>query len=173
MRDPLSFLAGLAAGALAMYYLDGRAGARRRALVRDKLVAAGHEACDLAEAKGRRAIGKLRGIAATRHLDRQTRSIPNSDEQLHERIRSRLGRLVTYPKSVEVHVEHGHVRMKGHVLTAEEPGLTREVGHMAGVRSVHSELVCHERARSIADLEGRARQPRHEEASPQLASPRS
>ncbi|HWP18343.1 MAG TPA: BON domain-containing protein, partial [Burkholderiaceae bacterium] len=36
MRDLLSTVVGLAAGAAAMYYLDPEMGRRRRALVKDK-----------------------------------------------------------------------------------------------------------------------------------------
>ena len=98
MKDRFSLVAGFAAGALAMYYLDPRAGRRRRALARDKVVAVGHEAAWLADAKRKRAIDHLKGWLVTRRFDRHTRKQPESDQQLHERIRSRLGRVVSHPR---------------------------------------------------------------------------
>jgi hypothetical protein len=144
MRNPLAFAYGLAAGALLMFYLDARSGARRRALVRDKLLSAGHDAAGFAEAKGRRAFDRLRGVAATGNLHRVTRRPPGSDEQLHERIRARLGHCVSHPRAVEVDVEHGHVGLRGHVLAHEHELLLKEVNSMAGVQSVRDELGRHD-----------------------------
>lgn len=155
MRHPVPFFTGAVVGALAMYYSDSVSGPRRRALARDQFVAAWHEVCELAEAKGKRAVDHLKGVAATGHRNRETRSPPQSDQQLHERIRARLGRLVSYPKAIEVQVEQGRVCLKGHVLTAEQAPLISEVSDMAGVTVLRSELVCHDRANNIAELEGR------------------
>jgi len=69
MRGFLRFAAGLAAGTVAMlYYLDKQSGARRRALVRDRFVAAGHDAAGIAEAAVKRASDYAKGIIATRRL---------------------------------------------------------------------------------------------------------
>lgn len=163
MKDRISLLLGFAAGALAMFYLDPRAGRRRRALVRDRFVAAGHDAAWFAEAKGRRAIDHLKGWAVTRRFDRHTRKPPESDEQLHDRIRSRLGRVVSHPRSVEVHVADGRVHLGGHIFTKELGDLLSEVKHMPGVRSVEHELACHDSAAGIPELQGHTaaeREPR-------------
>jgi len=149
MRHPLSFLGGLLAGAVAMYYLDSHSGRRRRALVRDKVVGAGHDLTHYAGAKGKRVMDRLQGVMATHRLDRVSHAMPHSDQQLHDRIRSRLGRCVGHPRLVEVHVAQGQVRLGGHVLRREVEALCREVGDMAGVAGVHNELQLHDHASQL------------------------
>lgn len=163
LRHPLSFAAGMAAGALLMYYLDAQGGGRRRALVRDKLVAARHDAADFAEAKGKRAVDHLQGYAATRRADRLSRHEPESDQQLHDRIRSRLGRLVSHPRSVDVEVHGGEVCLRGHIFTREQDELLRQVRSISGVDTVRSELMCHDTAEGIPELQGRTEPPGREQ----------
>jgi hypothetical protein len=169
MKDRFSLVAGFAAGALAMYYLDPRAGRRRRALARDKVVAVGHEAAWLADAKRKRAIDHLKGWLVTRRFDRHTRKQPESDQQLHERIRSRLGRVVSHPRSVDVHAENGRVHLGGHIFTWELHALLSEVKHMAGVKSLDHELICHDSAAGIPELQGHTVPPGREQRSGQPA----
>lgn len=76
----------------------------------------------------------------TRHRDRVTRSEPRSDQQLHDRIRARLGRVISHPKSVHVGVSQGHGVLTGHILTQEDDKLLDEVKH-AGVTAVDNQLV--------------------------------
>jgi hypothetical protein len=147
--------AGIAAGAVAMFFFDSVSGGRRRALVRDKIVGAGHDAAYAGQAKGKRAFDHLRGLFSTRHLDRVTRSQPENDQQLHDRIRARLGRVISHPKSVHVEVNQGRVTLTGHILTKEVAELLNEVERNAGVKAVHNQLVCHETAQGIPELQGR------------------
>ncbi|GAB2589782.1 hypothetical protein GCM10027034_22830 [Ramlibacter solisilvae] len=162
-------LGGLAAGALAMYYLDTRSGARRRAVVRDRLVSTSHDLSYKAQSKSKRAIGRLKGMWITHRLDRVSHAQPSSDQQLRDRIRSRLGRVVRYPKAVEVEVERGQVRLHGHVLRREMEDLCREVLRMAGVRELHSELKAHQTHDEISRLYSHAQPPR-QEARPAVAA---
>lgn len=170
MNSRLSLLVGFAAGAATMYYLDPLAGRRRRALVRDQVVAAGHKAADLAEAKGKRAVDRLKGYAVTRRFDRHTPHQPESDQQLHERIRSRLGHVVSHPRSVDVTVENGYVQLGGHILTRELDRLLSEVKDMAGVRSINNRLTCHDSPAGVPELQGHTRPPGPEQrpAEPSL-----
>lgn len=80
----------------------------------------------------------------------------------HDRIRSRLGRVVSHPRSVEVHVENGTVHLGGHIFTRELDNLQAEVKHVAGVRAVRSELICHDNAVGISELQGRTTPPGRE-----------
>ncbi len=160
MKKALSFLAGCAAGSLLMFFLDARSGARRRALVRDKLVATGHGLAQQAETQGRRTLDRLRGLAATRRLDRVSHRPPDSDVQLQERIRSRLGHFIEHPRTLHVEVEDGCVRLTGRILRRELRPLLREVEAMAGVRQVRNLLDLQEDAGPVrgvqADAEGPA-----------------
>ena len=160
---------GFAVGALAMFFLDPVGGRRRRALVRDKAVSAGHDAGYAVQAKGKRAVDHLKGLAVTRRLDRVTRSEPESDEQLHDRIRARLGRVISNPKSVQVEVHEGRVSLSGHILAKELDALLRQVRHNVGVKSVENRLVSHDSAEGISELQGdtepRGREQRSEAVS--------
>lgn len=166
----LSLLAvGIAAGAVAMFFFDSVSGGRRRALVRDKIVGVGHDAAYLAQAKSKRAADHLKGLFVTRHLDRVTRSEPQGDQQLHDRIRARLGRVISHPKSVHVEVNQGRVALTGHILTKEVDKLLSEVKHNVGVKTVDNQLVCHDSPQGIPELQGRteprSREPRREVVS--------
>lgn len=159
MKHPLSFLGGLAAGALLAYYMDSRTGAYRRALVRGKLVAAGHDMAHLANTKRKRAGGVLRGMLATHRLDRRSTRPPESDEQLHDRIRARLGHTISHPRAVEVEVDQGCVQLCGHVLHGEAEALCHEVQSMPGVRELRSNLRAHDSAQSLQRAMGQMHAP--------------
>jgi osmotically-inducible protein OsmY len=140
MKQILNITAAFAAGAIAMYYLDSTMGRRRRALVRDKIVGVSRDAAEIVGAKGKRMADRARGVMATGSLDRTSSSEPQSDAQLRERVRSRMGHLVSHPRAIEVSVEDGVVRLTGQVLTQELDGLLSQLTGMAGVRKVHNAL---------------------------------
>jgi hypothetical protein len=123
---PLGTLGAIAAGALAMYYLDPELGARRRALLAD-LVRNGLP-------------GDRRGTAgrrlARRAYDRTTQADPQSDADLRDQIRTRLGRLVSHPGAIDVKVDNGVVRLGGRVLAKERDGLLQQVQAMPGVQKL-------------------------------------
>jgi hyperosmotically inducible periplasmic protein len=140
MKQILKITAAFTAGAIAMYYLDSTMGRRRRALVRNKIVGVSHDATEFVGAKGKRMADRVRGVMATGSLDRTSSSEPQSDAQLRERVRSRLGHLVSHPRAIEVSVEDGVVRLTGQVLTKELDGLLSQLTGMAGLRKVHNAL---------------------------------
>ncbi|HWI24110.1 MAG TPA: BON domain-containing protein [Lysobacter sp.] len=126
--------AAFAAGAAAMYYLDPETGRRRRALVRDRGIAARHDLEDYASAASRRTSDKLQGTAA-RTRSRVSRE-PVDDEQLHDRIRSRLGHVVERPGDIEVQVRDGYVVLSGSADEEEIDQLVSAVTAIKGVEGV-------------------------------------
>ncbi len=136
----LGIVAAFAAGALAMYYLDGTMGRRRRARARDKIVGASHDAADFVENKGKHIVDRAKGVLATRSMDRVSSTAPQSDAQLRERVQSRMGHLVSHPGAIDVSVEDGIVRLGGQVLAKELDGLLSQITGMPGVRKVHNAL---------------------------------
>ncbi len=140
MNKALNVAAAFAAGALAMYYLDSTLGRRRRARARGKIVGASHDAADYVERKGKRFMGRAKGVLATGNLGRVSSTEPGSDAQLCERVRSRLGHLVSHPRAIEVAVEDGVVRLTGQALAAELDPMLLQLTEMAGVRKVHNAL---------------------------------
>ncbi len=127
-----------AAGAAAMYLFDPITGRRRRALLRDQGVAAGHDLEDLVEAKTKRTVDHMRGAAAEARARR--RNEPISDERLEARIRSELGRLVQRPSAVEVAVQDGDVVLSGQVRSGELEEVVEHVSAMQGVAHVENQL---------------------------------
>ena len=131
-----------AAGAAAMYYLDPLVGRRRRALVRDKGVAATHDIERFARAKSKRAADKVHGVVA--ETKAALAAAPVSDAQLRERIRSRLGRIVDAPGDVAVDVRGGRVVLRGHAKSWEIEEALEKVSLMRGVVSIENHLAASE-----------------------------
>lgn len=127
-----------AAGALVMYLMDPNTGRRRRALIRDRSVSMGHDADRYVRGKARRTAARLKGVAARTRAGLSPH--PLDDEQLHDRIRARLGRLVGRPHDVEVHVREGRVQLKGTVAEDEFRDLLHAVSSMRGVHNLESLL---------------------------------
>lgn len=127
-----------AVGAAAMYYLDPIAGRRRRALVRDQGMAAGHQVERYARAKVQHAADQVQGAAAKARA--HLANAPVADEQLHERIRARLGHVVERPADVDVQVQEGHVVLSGSASAGEIEALAATVAAMRGVGDVDVRL---------------------------------
>lgn len=153
MRAILAIVGAAAAGALTMYYFDPQLGRHRRALVRDKTVSTYHDVGDFARKRTRRAGDRLRGLG---HALRPS-TAPSDDHTLHERIRAKLGRMVTHPRAVHVEVDEGRVRLTGHILIDEVDRLIAMVSAMKGVDTVDNQLEVHEDAGNIPALQGEGR----------------
>lgn len=138
MKRLLALTTGIAVGIVAMYMLDPNNGRRRRALVRDKAVATGHDVERLARGASRQTANHLRGMAAKVRARVQP-SHPD-DDQLRDHIRSRLGHALRHPARVEVNVDHGHVVLKGTADPAETERLVVTISKMQGVLGVENRL---------------------------------
>lgn len=156
MREWLTAVAALAAGAAVMYYLDPDRGRRRRALVRDQVLSISHETGGMARARGKRAADRMKGLVA-RGRARLRPAEPESDAQLRDRIRSRLGRIVSHPRAVHVDVDRGRVSLSGHILAEDVDALMSSVHGMAGVHDVHNRLSVHDEPGHVPELQGSAR----------------
>jgi len=121
-----------------MYYFDPIAGRRRRALVRDQGVSATHDVEDFATAKSKRAADRVHGVAAKTRA--RLREEPIDDLQLHERIRSRLGRLVEQPSAITVEVNAGHVVLTGSASEEEIEEVHDAIAAMRGVDGIDNRL---------------------------------
>ena len=81
------FLLGVAVGALAMLIMDPQQGRRRRALVRDKLVHAGHVGRDYIESTSRDLRNRAHGVVAEIRSG-MGKPQPHADEQQAQGISS-------------------------------------------------------------------------------------
>src|SRR5438132_14240443 len=123
-----SFAKGVGIGAGLMYAFDPDQGRRRRAMVRDQIVGAYCDCEEGLDAAWRDVQNRLQGISAGwRSLFEGDQA---SDDVVRERVRSKLGRYVSHPSSIEVSVEGGRVTLSGPVLASEVENL------IACVRSV-------------------------------------
>jgi CBS domain-containing protein len=132
------FFAGLGAGAALMFYLDPDRGRRRRALVRDQLTRTASGAAEAAESVRRDLSNQTRGAVA--RLRRRYREKTVDDGVLVERVRSRLGRLLTQPRAIDVESLRGEVTVSGTAAADEVRSIVRAVKRVPGVRRVNNRL---------------------------------
>jgi BON domain-containing protein len=152
MNKTVAGVGGLSIGAALMYLFDPERGNRRRALLRDKLLHVTHSAGDKLEVKSRDASNRLQGLVAKTKSLRKTR--PVSDDVLAERVRSRIGHVVSHPGSIDVSVKDGRVTLAGPALTRELDPLLGEVERMRGVAGVENRLELHEDPGGVPGLQG-------------------
>jgi len=125
-------------GAALMFFLDPARGNRRRAIVASK-------AAKLARNAGRTLTGTAQDVSnRTQGLAASVRSRfsnePPPDEVLAERVRSKLGRIVSHPGSIDVSVRRGTVTLRGDVLRSEARDVVSRVSSIAGVENVRNFL---------------------------------
>lgn len=145
-------------GAAAMYAFDPQRGRRRRAIARDKVRRLATDVGEFAGVAARDAAHRARGLRARAFhsfLHRPTQD----DLVVIERVRSRLGRVVSHPHAIQVGARDGRVVLSGTILASEVPGLLRAVRAVSGVRDIDDHLAAHEDATSIPALQGDAHLP--------------
>ena len=87
-----------------------------------------------------------------------------SDDVLEQRVRSKLGALVSHPASINVKAENGRITVSGPVLSREVEGLLKRIWSIRGVKHVENRLEVHESADSIPGLQGEPGQRKGGEA---------
>jgi osmotically-inducible protein OsmY len=114
MGNPLTFLAGAAAGAAAAYFLDPQGGAQRRRETRDKTLSSVKSSASEAAGTAKHAAGKARGAVQS-----VAPSIPGhgdapDDVTLTRKVESEIFRSADAPKgAVSVNSENGVVFLRG------------------------------------------------------------
>lgn len=150
--------AGLGAGVVAEYLLDPDRGRTRRARIRDQAAHTVRQANRSVEVAARDMSNRGRGLAArARH---RSRGGAVDDRVVHERVRSTLGRYVSHPQAVDVHVEHGIVTLSGDVVRGEDGRARRALFKIPGVAGVEARWNVYEDTRGVPGLQGgKHRQP--------------
>jgi len=152
-RGWAGIVASVALGAMAMYAFDPDKGRRRRALARDKAVSVLLDTRHAAGATRRDVTHRLEGLRA--RARRLWRHRPTTDDlQLIERVRARMGRLVTHPHAIQVGANRGRVTLSGPILAREVAPLLASIRTVWGVDSVENQLVAHTHPGSIPSLQG-------------------
>lgn len=152
MNRLLTFIGAAALGASAMYYLDPEHGRRRRADMGSRMDGLSHDTRDYIDRQRKRGADRIQGVLARMRGRLEAR--PLSDQQLHGRLRSRLGRAVSYPHAVETEVQQGRVQLRGHILADEFNTLMTEIWSLPGVVAVDSQLSLHSQPGGVPALSG-------------------
>jgi hypothetical protein len=157
MNKGLGLVTGIGIGAGLMYVLDPDRGNRRRAIMRDKLVSAFHKTGDALQVTSRDVSNRSRGLFA------EVRSLFSSEDTpdgvLAERVRSKMGRVVSHPSAVDVTAIKGRVTLRGPILSSEVTPLMRCVSSVKGVEGINNQLEVHEHAGNIPSLQGGVERP--------------
>lgn len=151
-----STMVGAGVGAGLMLLLDPARGARRRALVRDKITYAARKTRDAYGATRRDLGNRLSGLKA------RTRWGPGqavSDRKLEGRVRSVLGRVSSHPGAIRVSASHSSVMLAGDVLASDARRVEAAVRAIRGVVDVRNELVVHPAGTNVPALQGRSNRP--------------
>ncbi|HEV8345695.1 MAG TPA: BON domain-containing protein [Vicinamibacterales bacterium] len=153
-----SWMCGVGVGAGLTFLFDPDRGARRRALIRDKVVRTGHKTRDALGATGRDlgnrfsgAMAEARGMFGNDTAD---------DRVLGARVRSELGRVASHPRAIDVDAVNGVIVLSGHALASEVPGIISAALGVRGVCRVHDNLTAHESAEDVPELQGDSPRPR-------------
>ena len=146
-------LVGLGAGL--MYFLDPDRGRRRRALVRDQLVHTLHEIDDAVGVVSRDLANRSQGAwVGVCSLPGRLAGAEVPDGILVERVRSKMGRFLSHPSSIEVTARWGRVTLSGPVLAHEVDDLLAAVASVPGVADVENRLEVHEQPGDVPGLQG-------------------
>ena len=150
-------LAGIGAGAAAMYFLDPDRGARRRAEVSNQITSAVNQIPDTVRVTGEDLSNRAQGLwYQTQNLfTKKDDDAP--DETVTARVRSKLGRIVSHPHAVNVETQDGNVSLSGVIFADEVDGLLKCAEGVPGVKSVENNLEAHESAEGIPSLQGGTR----------------
>lgn len=133
----LSWMGGIALGALAMYIADPVQGRRRRALIQDKLTHVTHSTSRLMDQTLHDAHNRWSGLqASAMRMLSPRQAKPIDDHVLEARVRSRLGRAISHMHDVQVHAHQGTVTLSGNLDNEAQEKVLRLVAGIPGVESV-------------------------------------
>lgn len=157
LRNNRALLTGLGLGVGLMYFMDPERGRRRRAMVRDRIAHTTRTSAGTVSGVCTDLAHRSAGVVA--RVRRLVRKEPVDDGVLVERVRAKLGRLVSHPHAIHVNAIDGRVHLRGVILESEVPRLVSTVSRVPGVREVINALDAHSTAGSIPALQGHAGKP--------------
>ena len=152
MNKALLFGTGLGLGTAAMFLLDPDRGKRRRALVSDKFALATRKTGECIGVTRRDLSNRTRGTIAA--IQSRFSSEQPDDSVLVDRVRSKLGRIVSHPSAIHVEAQDGKVTLSGPILADEVSHLVSCVSWTRGVKDVTNNLEVHAEAGNHPALQG-------------------
>jgi hypothetical protein len=170
MRTLTWFLRGLATGTIAMYLLDPDKGRRRRAIARDRTRRFMRDATDVLDAAAHDVSNRMQGARA--RASRRMRQPADADDlKLIERVRARIGRVVSNPHAIQVGARQGQVVLSGPVLASEYEVLLHVARSVPGVAGVDDHVVVHAQPGSVPGLQGTGQRTRDRNGGAAAAGP--
>ena len=151
MNKGVALVGGVGLGAALMYFFDPDRGGRRRALVRDKVGAAGNKVGCYAEKMSHDIRNRAYGVVAETKSFLTHEDVP--DETLVDRVRSKLGHYDVSLGAVEVQATNGTVILSGTIPASEELKILKAVRRARGVKRVESQLRLRPDEGSAPDLQ--------------------
>jgi uncharacterized membrane protein len=145
-------VSAFALGAAFTYFSDPNRGKRRRVLVRDKATKTWHRFTALTDKAQRDLFNRAGG--AYSEITGAFEDHHTENSVLIQRVRSRVGRVVSHPHAIEVSVENGKTVLKGPILQDEAGHLLSVVKSVPGVEDVANRLEIHEDAGKLSSLQG-------------------
>lgn len=152
MNKGLTFGAGLGLGTGLMFLLDPDRGRRRRAMLRDKCASSARRTGEVFEVTKRDLRNRAQSIASS--IQSTFNPAPADDSVITDRVRSKMGRVVSHPGAIEVHTQNGTVVLAGPILAEEVSYLLATVNRISGVNEVVNDLEPHETANNHPALQG-------------------
>jgi hypothetical protein len=152
MNKATALLAGIGLGGAMMYMLDPDQGNRRRSLVRNRVGHTWNGAGEFMGKAQRDLRNRARGVSSRAASAFRHEEVP--EEILEQRVRSKLGRVVTHPRAVEVAVQGARVTLEGEVRAREVQRLMRTVSAVPGVEHVENRLAVLEQDEDVPELQG-------------------
>jgi uncharacterized membrane protein len=151
--SPIALLGAAALGAGLTYFLDPARGARRRNLIRDRVVHFRARADDAIGTTARDLGNRARGLVA-KTRGRLTHGDDADDPVIVARVRTLLGRVVSHPSAIDVTAEAGRVMLRGAILADDVDDLLAAVRDVRGVEEVENRLEPHATAEGVPALQG-------------------
>lgn len=159
MNKVLKYGAAIGLGTGIMFLLDPDRGKRRRALMADQFKSIARKASHGVGVTARDVRNRAQGLAAQVQSRLTGNNDEVTDEVLRQRIRSKLGRVVSHPSAIEAVVSEGKVTLNGPILQDEVPDLLKAVSSIGGVKDVEDHLEVHEEPGDIPALQGEGNRP--------------
>jgi len=138
-EDVLALAAGAGLGAGLMYFFDPNRGRSRRSRLIGEANGLLHHGENGLEKRGKDLLNRIKGIGV-RVAEEIAPEEQLPDGLLLERIRSRMGHIVSNPHEVEVRVEEGVVTLEGRLAHPERRRLREEIRAMPGVKRLDAHL---------------------------------
>jgi osmotically-inducible protein OsmY len=138
MNKGVALVGGVVLGAVLMYFFDPDRGKRRRELCRDKVEEAGNKVGGYADKVSRDVRNRASEIVA------DTKSLfaheDLTDEDLVDRVRSKLGHHPIDSDAVDIQATKGAVILSGSVTASESLKLLKAARRVRGVSRVENQL---------------------------------